>query len=69
MAFVYRMVQLPPVVPVDPTQPPGNEVAAFLENLVNSHAKQGWEFYCVNTVNAGPRPGQSATVVTFRAQV
>jgi hypothetical protein len=68
MAYVYRMVQIPPVIPpTDPTQPPGNEIAAYLENIVNSHAKQGWEFYGVDAV--GPKVGQGAYVVTFRAQV
>ena len=32
------------------------EVAAYLESTVNAHAKQGWEFYRVDTIGmpAGP---------------
>jgi hypothetical protein len=68
MAYVYRMVQLPQNIAATPGQE--GEVAAYLESTVNAHAKQGWEFYRVDTIGMPARSGRPEYyVVTFRAQV
>jgi hypothetical protein len=68
MAYVYRMVQLPQNIAATPGQE--GEVAAYLESTVNAHAKQGWEFYSVDTVGLPARSGRPEYyVITFRAQV
>lgn len=33
------------------------EVSAQLENIINSHASQGWDFCSVDSVNITIRPG------------
>jgi hypothetical protein len=68
MAYVYRMVQFPPNIAATPGQE--GEVAAYLESTVNAHAKQGWEFYSVETIGLPARNGRPEySVITFRAQV
>ncbi|MEM5368965.1 DUF4177 domain-containing protein [Paraburkholderia azotifigens] len=78
MAFEYKMVQVPPNIAVRAREHRGNEAAAYLEGVVNEHARDGWEFYRVDSIGVNVQPGcfdalfgrkaQSATyyVVTFR---
>ncbi len=51
------MVQVPPNVEVQAKQHKGNEAAAYLETVVNQYAKQGWEFYRVDTIGVSVQPG------------
>jgi hypothetical protein len=68
MAYVYRMVQLPQNIAATPGQE--GEIAAYLESTVNAHAKQGWEFYRVDTISMPGRSGRPEyNVISFRAQV
>ncbi|MGH8383846.1 DUF4177 domain-containing protein [Pseudomonas sp.] len=55
--FEYKMVQVPPNVEVQAKQHKGNEAAAYLETVVNQYAKQGWEFYRVDTIGVSVQPG------------
>lgn len=79
MPYTYKMVQVPPNVEVTSKQR-GNEAAAYLEGLVNQQAREGWEFYRVDSIGVQTNPGclggllgQKTTlveyyVVTFRRQ-
>jgi hypothetical protein len=78
MGYHYTMVQLNPVVPTENDK--GNEVAIYLQEIVESYVKQGWEFYRVDTIGVKIKPGclaglfgakegyKECFVATFRAQ-
>lgn len=51
------MLQIPPNVEVQAKQHKGNEAAAYLENIVNKHAQDGWEFYRIDEVGVKTQPG------------
>ncbi len=81
MTYEYKMVQIPPNIRVSASVERGQEAAWYLQDLVNRLAKEGWEFYRVDTVGVISEPGclgqllgQKATlveyfVVTFRRPV
>lgn len=81
MRYQYRMVQLAPIVTIEHGKQKGNEAALYLQNIVDDHAKQGWEFYRIDTIGVAEKPGclaglfgAKATaieyyVATFRAPV
>lgn len=76
MIYEYKMVQIPPTIEVSAKGQKGNEAAAYLEELANRFAPDGWEFYRVDSVGVATpagcfAPGQPAKVesyyvVTFR---
>jgi len=37
--------------------PTTDKAAAYLEGIVNEHARQGWEFYRVDSIGVRVRPG------------
>jgi len=55
--YQYKMVQVPPNIEVQAKQHKGNEAAAYLEGVVNTHARDGWEFYRVDAIGVNVRPG------------
>jgi hypothetical protein len=57
MAVQYKMVQIPPDITVQAKAHKGNEAAAYLEQVVNQYAAQGWEFYRVDPIGVEVRPG------------
>lgn len=57
MGYEYRMIQLAPTISVDARKEMGNEAAIYLESIVNEQAKQGWEFYRVDTIGVVTKPG------------
>jgi hypothetical protein len=80
MVYEYKMVQIPPTIVVKAAEHRGNEAAYYLQSVANEQARQGWEFYRVDTVGVVTQPGclgmlfgQKQTsfeyyVVTFRRQ-
>ena len=76
--YEYQMIQVPPNISVESKSERGNEAAAYLQQIANQHASQGWEFYRVDVVGVVATPGciagllgQKSTttdyyVVTFR---
>jgi hypothetical protein len=62
------MVQLSPIIPVAPSPVRGDEVAVYLESIVNAHAKQGWEFYRIDSIGVAAKGVRlDYYVATFRA--
>jgi len=57
MKYEYQMVQVPPNVTVEAKKHKGNEAAAYLQEVVNIHAKDGWEFYRIDTIGVETTPG------------
>lgn len=55
--YQYKMVQVPPTIAVKAKEYRGNEAAAYLEELANQYAAQGWEFYRVDEVGVVIKPG------------
>jgi hypothetical protein len=55
--YIYKMVQVPPNIEVRAKEQRGNEAAAYLQNVVNSHAEDGWEFYRIDTIGVSVKPG------------
>ena len=78
--YEYKMIQIPPNVAVEMKRHKGNEAAAYMEQVVNEYAQQGWEFYRVDPVGVSLSPGCLASlfgqkeqqvqyhVITFRKQ-
>ena len=48
--YEYKMVQVPPNIVVQAEEQQGQEAAHFLQALANKWAREGWEFYRVDTV-------------------
>ncbi len=55
--FKYKMVQVPPTIPVEMKKHKGNEAAMYLENIVAEYASQGWEFYRIDSIGVALQPG------------
>jgi hypothetical protein len=55
--YTYKMVQVPPNIEVRAKEHRGNEAAAYLQNVVNEHAEDGWEFYRVDSIGVSVKPG------------
>lgn len=55
--YQYKMVQVPPNIEVQAKKHKGNEAAVYLEDIVNTHAKDGWEFYRVDAIGVNVKPG------------
>ena len=55
--FEYKMVQIPPNIAVQMKAHKGNEAAAYLENVVNKYASEGWEFQRVDSIGVQVQPG------------
>lgn len=57
MVYEYKMVQVPPNVSVEKKSHKGNEAAAYLQNIANNMADDGWEFYRIDSVGVSVQPG------------
>jgi hypothetical protein len=55
--YQYKMVQVPPNIEVQANTHRGDEAAAYLENIVNTHARDGWEFYRIDPLGVNVKPG------------
>lgn len=55
--YQYKMVQVPPSINVQEKSQVGNEAAVYLEGIVNEQAKEGWEFYRVDSIGVNVQPG------------
>ena len=65
--YQYKMIQVPPNIEVQAKQHKGNEAAAYLENIVNSNARDGWEFYRVDEIGVSVKPGCLAGLLGQKA--
>jgi len=68
MAYRYKMLQFPPSIVVKGAAK-GQEAAAYLEQLANHHAADGWEFYRVDTVGVITEPGCLAALLGAKQSV
>jgi hypothetical protein len=57
------MIQLPPAISVKAKEEKGQEAAVYLQNITNKQARQGWEFYRVDTVGVVTQPGCLASLL------
>ena len=55
--YEYKMVQIPPTVSVSARDHKGDEAASYLQEIANTHAAAGWEFYRVDTLSVSIPPG------------
>lgn len=55
--YQYKMVQIPPGIAVRASEHRGNEAAAYLEEIVNDYAEEGWEFYRIDSMDIQVQPG------------
>jgi len=72
MNYTYKMIQVPPNIEVAMKQHKANEAAAYLEEVVNEMASQGWEFYRIDPIGVQLKPGciaslfgQKAVAITY----
>lgn len=47
--YKYKMVQIAPMLSINEQDRKGNELAQYLEDVVNEYAAAGWEFDRVDT--------------------
>lgn len=57
MIYEYKMIQVPPNINVDKKKHKGNEAAAYLENIANDMASDGWEFCRIDSFGVTVQPG------------
>jgi hypothetical protein len=55
--YRYKMVQIPPHIEVEEGTPTSGRAAAYLEEVVNDEAMDGWEFYRVDEIGVRINPG------------
>lgn len=55
--YIYKMVQVPPTIEVRAKEHRVNEAAVYLQNVVNTHAEDGGEFYRIDTIGVSVKPG------------
>jgi hypothetical protein len=55
--YKYKMIQIPSNITVQMKAHKGNEAAAYMEQIVNKWAAEGWEFYRVDSVGVTLQPG------------
>lgn len=66
--YKYKMVQIPPNIAVKMKGHKGNEAAAYLEEIVNQYAEEGWEFYRVDSIGVELQPGCLAALFGKKAE-
>lgn len=57
MKYTYKMVQIPPNISISAKQHKGGEAAVYLQDVVNEHADDGWEFQRVDQIGVNVKPG------------
>ncbi|MBK1452038.1 DUF4177 domain-containing protein [Klebsiella variicola] len=76
--YTYKMVQVPPNISVKAKDNKSGIAAAYLQEVVNTWAVEGWEFQRVDTIGVEERPGcfggnkvglTQYYVITFRKEV
>lgn len=68
MTYEYKMIQIPPNISVQAKSHKGNEAAAYLQNVVNNEATEGWEFYRVDSIGVEVQPGCLAGLFGQRSE-
>ncbi|WP_257293669.1 DUF4177 domain-containing protein [Endozoicomonas sp. YOMI1] len=79
--FEYKMIQIPSDLAVQAKDSNGQDAATYLEKVVNEQARQGWEFYRIDSLSVEVKAGcldalkgksaQAATnysVISFRKE-
>ncbi|TNL11462.1 DUF4177 domain-containing protein [Kosakonia cowanii] len=76
--YTYKMVQVPPNISVKAKDNKNGIAAAYLQEVVNTQAVDGWEFQRVDTIGIEERAGcfggskvgfANYYVITFRKEV
>ncbi|WP_445399897.1 hypothetical protein [Zobellella sp. An-6] len=68
MVYEYKMVQVPPNISVEKKNHKGNEAAAYLQDIANTMANDGWEFYRIDSVGVSVQPGCFGALTGSRAE-
>jgi hypothetical protein len=55
--YVYKMVQIPPSIEVGQGVSVGQKAASYLERVVNVQAREGWDFYRIDSIGITVPPG------------
>ncbi|WP_368640772.1 DUF4177 domain-containing protein [Castellaniella ginsengisoli] len=69
MKYTYKMIQIPPNISVDAKKHKGSEAAAYLQDEVNTQARNGWEFQRVDQIGVSLQPGCLAGFFGQKAQL
>jgi len=67
--YQYKMVQVPPNIQVQAKEHRGNEAAVYLESVVNAEARNGWEFYRIDSIGVSVKPGCLAGLLGQKEQL
>ena len=57
MTYKYKMIQVPQAIEVKQREHRGNEAAVYLQSVVDSEVREGWEFYRVDSIGVQVKPG------------
>ena len=68
MTYQYKMTQIPSNFVTQDSSGNSPVAADRLEKLANDYAKQGWEFYRIDTVNVSVKPGCLAGLLGRRVE-
>ncbi len=68
MSYQYNMVQVPPVIEIKAKENRGSEAAVYLQEIVNQQAREGWEFYRVDSIGIHTKPGCLASLFGKKAE-
>jgi hypothetical protein len=67
--YTYRMLQLPPSILLHGPREKGNEAAAYMEGVVNKMAREGWDFYRVDSITVAVPVGCLATLLGHKPTI
>lgn len=67
MKYTYKMVQIPPNIEVQAKKHKGSEAANYLQNVVNAHAEEGWEFHRIDSIGVKTTAGCFAALFGHKA--
>ena len=66
--YRYRMIQVPPTIPVSRSQE-GTAAAEYMEEVVNAQAAEGWEFYRVDEIGIEVKPGCLSSIFGRKSEM
>lgn len=69
MKYTYKMVQVPPNIEVQAKNHKGSEAAIYLQNIVNAHAEEGWEFHRIDSIGVQMTAGCLAALFGKKTEV
>lgn len=68
MGYIYKMMQIPPTIQMRDKAYKGHEAAAYLEELANQMAAEGWQYMRTDPIGVRVNPGCLGKLFGHREQ-